>query len=165
MFIHFPIFICVWGAMQGSAYLSSGEFLHLRFSDSISTALFNASNWATGTAETALGLFLLMAAAQTVAMLLPQWIQKRKTKNVAKLGNNPAQKQNNNRMKWFTYIMLAMIIFMGFSLASGMGIYWFFGALFSIVQTLIMQVINDKKAKKAKYGGKPDTVSGRKKGN
>ena len=165
MFIQFPIFICVWGAMQGSAYLSSGEFLHLRFSDSISTALFNASNWATGTAETALGLFLLMAAAQTVAMLLPQWIQKKKTKNVAKLGNNPAQKQNNNRMKWFTYIMLAMIIFMGFSLASGMGIYWFFGALFSIVQTLIMQVINDKKAKKAKYGGKPDTVSGRKKGN
>ena len=165
MFIQFPIFICVWGAMQGSAYLSSGEFLHLRFSDSISSTLFNASNWATGAAETALGLFLLMSAAQTVAMLLPQWIQKRKTKNVAKLGNNPAQKQNNNRMKWFTYIMLAMIIFMGFSLASGMGIYWFFGAIFSIVQTLIMQVINDKKAKKAKYGGKPDTVSGRKKGN
>lgn len=165
MIVQFPIFICVWGAMQGSAYLSSGEFLHLRFSDSISSALFNASNWATGTAETALGLFLLMSAAQTVAMLLPQWIQKRKAKNVAKLGNNPAQKQNNNRMKWFTYIMLAMIIFMGFSLASGMGIYWFFGAIFSIVQTLIMQVINDKKAKKAKYGGKPDTVSGRKKGN
>ena len=162
MLVQFPIFICVWGAMQGSAYLSSGEFLHLRFSDSISTALFNASNWATGTAETALGLFLLMSAAQTVAMLLPQWIQKRKSKDVAKLGNNPAQKQNNNRMKWFTYIMLAMIIFMGFSLASGMGIYWLFGALFSIVQTLIMQVVNNKKAQKAKYG---NTVSGKKKGN
>lgn len=164
MIVQFPIFICVWGAMQGSAYLSSGEFLHLRFSDSISSALFNASNWATGTAETALGLFLLMSAAQTVAMLLPQWIQKKKAKDVAKLGNNPAQKQNNNRMKWFTYIMLAMIIFMGFSLASGMGIYWLFGALFSIVQTLIMQVINDKKAQKAKYGGKTETVSGKRKG-
>ena len=162
----FPIFICVWGAMQGSAYLSSGQlFGLLRFSDSISTALFNASNWATGTAEVALGLFLLMSAAQTVAMLLPQWIQKKKSKGVAKLGNNPAQKQNANRMKWFTYIMLAMIIFMGFSLASGMGIYWLFGAVFSVVQTLIMQKINDNKAKKAKYGGRStDTVDGRRKG-
>ncbi len=166
MIVQFPIFICVWGAMQGSAYLSSGQFLGLRFSDSISSALFNASNWATGTAETALGLFLLMSAAQTVAMLLPQWIQKKKAKGVAKLGNNPAQKQNTNRMKWVTYIMLAMIIFMGFSLASGMGIYWFFGAIFSVVQTLIMQAVNDKKAQKAKYGNsKPENVSGRKKGN
>lgn len=166
MIVQFPVFICVWGALQGSAYLSSGQlFGLLRFSDSISTALFNASNWATGTAEVALGLFLLMSAAQTVAMLLPQWIQKRKSKDVAKLGNNPAQKQNANRMKWFTYIMLAMIIFMGFSLASGMGIYWLFGAIFSVVQTLIMQKINDSKAKKAKYGGKStDTVDGRRKG-
>lgn len=164
MIVQFPVFICVWGAMQGSAYLSSGQFLGLRFSDSISSALFNSANWATGAAETALGLFLLMSAAQTLAMLLPQWIQKKKTKDVAKLGNNPAQKQNTNRMKWFTYIMLAMIIVMGFSLASGMGIYWLFGALFSIVQTLIMQKINDSKAKKAKYGGKPETVSGTRKG-
>ena len=163
MIVQFPVFICVWGAMQGSAYLSSGQFLGLRFSDSISSALFNASNWATGAAETALGLFLLMSAAQTVAMLLPQWIQKKKSKGVAKLGNNPAQKQNTNRMKWFTYIMLAMIIFMGFSLASGMGIYWLFGALFSIVQTLIMQAINDRKSKNNKNGGK-EVVTGKNKG-
>ncbi len=165
MIIQFPIFICVWGAMQGSAYLSSGQFFGLRFSDSISSALFNGSNWANGTAETALVLFLLMSAAQTVAMLLPQWIQKKKSKGVAKLGTNPAQQQNTNRMKWFTYIMLAMIIFMGFSLASGMGIYWLFGALFSIAQTLIMQVVNDNKSNKNRHGGKTETVSGTRKGN
>ena len=164
MIVQFPIFICVWGAMQGSAYLSSGQFLGLRFSDSISSALFNAANWSTGTAETALGLFLIMSAAQAVAMLLPQWIQKKKAKDVAKLGRNPAQASQNNKMKWFTYIMLAMIIFMGFSLASGMGVYWLFGALFSIAQTLIMQAVNDRKAKKAKYGSKSDNVSIKKKG-
>ena len=164
MIVQFPVFICVWGAMQGSAYLSSGQFLGLRLSDSISSSLFNGSNWATGTAETALGLFLLMSAAQAVAMLLPQWIQKKKQKDVAKLGRNPAQNSQNNRMKWFTYIMLAMIIFMGFSLASGMGIYWLFGALFSIGQTLIMQKINDIKAKKAKYGDRKESVSAKRKG-
>ena len=102
-----------------------------------------------------------MSAAQAVAMLLPQWIQKKKAKDVAKLGRNPAQASQNNKMKWFTYIMLAMIIFMGFSLASGMGVYWLFGALFSIAQTLIMQAVNDRKARKAKYG---DSVSIKKKG-
>ncbi len=164
MIVQFPVFICVWGAMQGNAYLSSGALFNvLRFSDSISSALFTKVAWSTGAAEVALGLFLLMSGAQTVAMLLPQWIQKKKAKNAVKLGKNPAQQQNNNRMKWFTYIMLAMIIFMGFSLASGMGIYWLFGAIFSIAQTLIMQAITAKKAKEEKYGSSRESVSAKKK--
>ena len=109
------------------------------------------SNWKNATSTgviTALVLFLLMSGAQAVAMLLPQWIQKSKTKKLQKLGKNPAQKEQNNRMKWFTYIMLIMIIFMGFSLASAMGIYWFVGALISIAQTLITNAIMDKKKKR-----------------
>ena len=164
MIVQFPVFICVWGAMQGNAYLSSGALFNvLRFSDSISSALFSKAAWSTGSAEVALGLFLLMSGAQAVAMLLPQWIQKKKAKNAVKLGKNPAQDQNANRMKWFTYIMLAMIIFMGFSLASGMGVYWLFGAIFSIAQTLIMQSITEKKAKKEKYGSSKESVSAKKK--
>ena len=148
MIIQFPVFICVWGALSGSAALSSGTFLGLDLSLTIREVLFNKAAWASGGgALTALFLFLLMAIAQTFSMLLPQWIQKAKAKKVAKLGKNPAQKQQNNRMKWFTYIMLAMIIFMGFSLVSAMGVYWFIGALISIAQTLIMQTIAAKKKK------------------
>ena len=153
MIIQFPIFICVWGALQGSAWLSTGSFLGLRLSSSISSVLFTASAWKTGGAVTALILFLLMSGAQAVAMLLPQWIQKSKTKQVQKLGRNPAQKQTSNRMKWFTYIMLGMIIFMGFSLVSAMGVYWLVGAIFSICQTLIMEAIN-KHNKNKKKGAK-----------
>ena len=164
MIVQFPVFICVWGAMQGNAYLSSGALFNvLRFSDSISSALFSKAAWSTGAAEVALGLFLIMSGTQAVAMLLPQWIQKKKAKDAVKLGKNPAQQQQNNRMKWFTYIMLAMIIFMGFSLASGMGVYWLFGAIFSIVQTLIMQAITTKKAKEEKYGSSRESVSAKKK--
>ena len=164
MIVQFPVFICVWGAMQGNAYLSSGAlFGVLRFSVSISSAIFNKASWATGAAEVALGLFLLMSGSQAVAMLLPQWIQKKKAKNAVKLGKNPAQDQNASRMKWFTYIMLAMIIFMGFSLASGMGVYWLFGAIFSIAQTLIMQAITAKKAREEKYGSSRESVSAKKK--
>ena len=151
MVIQFPVFICVWGALSGSAVLTDGRFLGLTLSTTIKDALFNSAAWgASGhyAAVTALLLFLFMAAAQTVSMLLPQWLQKKKAKQVAKLGKNPAQKQQSNRMKWFTYIMLALIIFMGFSLASAMGIYWFIGAVFSIVQTLVIQWFNDRKAKR-----------------
>lgn len=149
MVVQFPVFICVWAALQGSSILSSGSLLGLDFSASISSILFNTREWniaAGGGALTALILFLLMAAGQVVSMLLPQWLQKRKAKNVAKLGKNPAKQQQDNKMKWFTYIMCAMIIFMGFSLASGMGVYWFIGALFSIGQTLVTNYINAKKA-------------------
>ena len=81
-------------------------------------------------------------------MLLPQWIQKQKRKKIASLGKNPAQNEQQNRMKMFTYIMMAMIIFMGFTLPSAMGVYWFVGALFSIAQTLIIEKINSSRTKK-----------------
>ena len=149
MIFQFPIFICVWGAMQGSAALSSGSVLGLNLSQSISSVLTTWANWKNPASGvwTALVLFLLMAGAQTVAMLLPQWLAKAKKKKIAKLGRNPAQKESDNKMKWFTYIMLAMIIFMGFSLVSALGVYWLVGALFSIAQTLITHVIMNRKRK------------------
>ena len=151
MVVQFPVFICVWGALQGCASLSSDAFLNLHLSDSINTVLFNASNWTANggfSAFTALVLFLLMAASQVVSMLLPQFIQKMKRKKVASLGKNPAQTDQQSKMKMFTYIMMAMIIFMGFTLPSAMGVYWFVGALFSIAQTLIIELINNRKSKK-----------------
>ena len=148
MIVQFPVFICVWGALQGSASLSSDSLFNLHLSDSINTVLFNGANWANGSAVTALILFLLMAAAQVMSMLLPQFIQKAKRKNITKLGKNPAQSQQANNMKMFTYIMMAMIIFMGFTLPSAMGVYWFVGALFSIIQTLIVEWVTQKRTKK-----------------
>ena len=153
MIVQFPVFICVWGAMQGSAQLSSGAVLGLNLSTSISSVLTTWSNWRNPASGvwTALVLFLLMSGAQTVAMLLPQWLAAAKKKKIAKLGRNPAQKESDNKTKWFTYIMLAMIIFMGFSLVSALGVYWLVGALFSIGQTLIVHAIsNRKKASKHK---------------
>lgn len=148
MIIQFPVFICVWGAMQGSAYLSTGEFLGLRLSDSIGSTIASKTAWVNGGGATALILFLLMAVAQTIAMLLPQWIQKHSQSKASKLGRNPAQNSQTKRMKWFTYLMLIMIIFMGFSLASGMGVYWFVGALVSVAQTIVTTSIANKSKKK-----------------
>ena len=151
MIVQFPVFICVWGALQGCASLSSDSFLNLHLSDNINTVLFNGANWTAAggfCAITALFLFLLMAAAQVLAMLLPQWIQKQKRKKVASLGKNPAQQDQQSKMKMFTYVMMAMIIFMGFMLPAAMGVYWFVGAIFSLCQTLIIEKINSARSKK-----------------
>ena len=150
MIVQFPIFICVWGALIGSAWLSTGSFLGMNFNESISSILFNGSNWGNGSAWTALVLFLLMAAAQVVSMLLPQWMQKKRQAKVAKLGKNPAQTQQNRTMKIVTYAMMIMIIVMGFSLASAMGVYWFIGAIISVIQTLVTQYIIGRQSKERK---------------
>lgn len=148
LIVQFPVFICVWGALQGSAALSTGSVLGLNLATSIREALFNKAAWASFTAgaPAALILFLLMSGTQVLSMLLPTIFQKAKAKKVAKMGRNPAQKQEKNKMQWFTYIMMAMIIIMGFSLVSGLGVYWLVGAIFSIVQTLMTELFNAGKA-------------------
>lgn len=146
LIIQFPIFIAVWGAMQGSAILSSDQIFGLRLSDSIASTLIDFSNWhAWGTA---LMLALFMTAAQIVATLLPQWLQKRKMKKLVKLGKNPAQAAQNKQMKWMSIIMMVVIIVMGVTLPAGMGIYWLAGALIMIAQTLITNAIMRKREQK-----------------
>lgn len=147
LLIQFPVFISVWGALQGSAVLSSGEILNLRLSDSISSVLTNVSGaWYTNASGwwTALVLFILMSALQFVSVKLPQWITKAQTKNQQKLTANPAADDNARRMKWITYGMLIFTIIMGFALPAAMGVYWAIGALMSMIQTLITQLVVKK---------------------
>ena len=53
----------------------------------------------------------------------------------------------NSKTRTFTIVMMAMIIIMGFTLVSAMGVYWLVGALFAICQTLITNAINQRKKK------------------
>ena len=145
MIIQFPIFICVWGGLQGAACLSSDAFFGLYLSVSVKDALFNGTMWKTGGAVTALILFLLMIAAQFVSMMLPMYFQKKAAKKAAKLGKNPAQKSQNNKQMYFMIIMFAFIIFISFSTASALGFYWFVGALVTIVQTIMSTKIAEKR--------------------
>ena len=137
--------------------LSSGAVLNLRLSDTISTVFFNfTGEWYLNSTGwwTALVLFIFMAAAQIVSMLLPQWINKKRLRKVARLTKNPAQDKNTKTMKWVMYGMMVFTIIMGFFLPSAMAVYWFIGALISMVQTAITQAViakQDKKKKERRY--------------
>ena len=92
-----------------------------------------------------------MAVGQWLAMMLPQWINKRRIKKaVTRTTANPAQDKNTRRMKIFTYVMLGVTILMGFALPSAMGIYWFIGAIVSMLQTIFTQLWIAKREKKSK---------------
>ena len=148
MIVQFPVFISVWGAFQGSAALSTGSVLNLSLSETIREALFNVKGaWYTNINGwwTALVLFILMAGFQFLAMMLPQWLNKRRLKSVQKLTANAAPDKNARTSKMISYGMLIFTIIMGFMLPSAMGVYWAVGALVSMTQTLITQKIISSK--------------------
>jgi YidC/Oxa1 family membrane protein insertase len=153
MIVQFPVFIAVWGALQGSAVLSTGEVLNLRLSDTIQSVLTNVSGtWYYNTSGwwTAFILFLLMSVFQWLAMMLPQWMAKRRTKGQSKVSANPAADKQTSTMKWVSYGMLIFTIIMGFALPAAMGVYWAIGAVISMIQTVVTQWIMAKKQDKEK---------------
>ena len=139
--IQFPVFIGVWGAMTGSAVLSTGAVLNLNLSTSIWTALTHTNGLPSNDFGwwTALVLIILMSVSQFLAMKIPQWIAKARTKKIAKLTKNPAQTQQSRTANIISYAMIIMIIVMGFTLPAAMGVYWLIGAILSLAQSLIIQ--------------------------
>ncbi len=147
--IQFPLFICVWNAMQGSASLSRDSFLGLVLSDTIWGTLTNVSGWpALPGWWTALVLILLMSAAQIGAMILPNILHKLRLKKIQKLGNVQAQDKQQKTMKYVQIGMTIFIIIMGFTLPSAMGVYWLCGAIFSMIQTTALHFVSLKMSSK-----------------
>lgn len=152
MFIQFPIFICVWSGMRGSAALSTGSFLGLSLSDTVSSVLFNFSSAWYANANgwwTALVIVILMAGSQLAAILVPQMLTKRRNaKYSIKTSKNPNQTKQANTMKYMTWIMYAITVFMGFTLPSAMAVYWIIGAIVGLGQSLLVHYISGRQMKK-----------------
>ena len=97
----------------------------------MTTEWFQDSWW------TAVVIFLLMTAAQFVAMKLPMLLQKKSNAAVGSTVKSNAAQASQSQANMISNVMFVMIIVMGFSLPSAMGVYWFIGALISLGQTLI----------------------------
>ncbi len=146
MLVQFPVFIAVWGAMNGSAVLASDSVLGLNLNAQLGTSMIN--NWFFGGWWTAWVLFILMTAAQFVSTKLTTWLNKSAQKNIEKTTANPAANKQAKQGKMMSNVMFIMIIVMSFTLPSAMGVYWFAGAIISIAQTLIVHYVMKGKKKK-----------------
>lgn len=147
LLVQFPVFIAVWGAMSGSAVLREGELWGLRLSANTGSSIIH---WTGTPSVVALVIFIIMAITQAVSMLLPQFLQKKRTEKVAKLNKNPTAAKTNNQMMIMNIVMLVMIIFTGTQLPVAMSIYWIITALISLVQSLVMSHITNRKGKNYK---------------
>lgn len=139
LIIQFPIFICVWSALQGSAVLASGSFLGLALTTPVSECFMNFAN--TEGAVVGILIFIFMAISNILSSSTGLFFSSWRTKNfgtqslnASTPGADPAK-----TMKTFTIVMMVVILFMGFSLPAAMGIYWILGSLISILQSLLTE--------------------------
>lgn len=163
MIIQFPVFIAVWGAMQGSAILTQGTVFGLELITKTSDAILS---WGPQT-PFAIILILLMSIAQFISTKIPQWFQSWKADRfVERTVKNDAMAKQNKTAKIVSTVMLLVIIFMGFTLPAAMGIYWFFGAIISIIQSVAMEAYQShSRHKKGRGGRKGGSTVGKPKSN
>lgn len=159
LILQFPLFICVWAAFQGAATLSSGNFFGIDLTESMSSIIMNTNgNLAAGPRVLATFMLIIMFLAQFFSMMTSQWFNKWKTQRFVKkkvVPTNDNQAMDPNKMsKYMTIIMMIFMIFMGISLPAGMSMYWFFGAIISIVQVFITEAIasHDRREKNISGG-------------
>ena len=93
-------------------------------------------------------IFILMTVANILASATSLFFNTWRTKNfgtvATQMGPDGKPVDPNKSMKWMTIIMSVFIVFMGWNLPAGMGIYWLLGSLISIFQTLIMELIQTR---------------------
>ena len=142
LLVQFPIFICVWSALQGSAVLSSGNFYGIELTATMVGAMSNSAAGA-GTQALAIFLFLFMTASQILSSQLTTWFQNWRTKKFSLATSVKVNADNTNAkvMKYVSWFMCFIIVIMGFTLPAAMSIYWYFGALMTIAQTLITELV------------------------
>jgi YidC/Oxa1 family membrane protein insertase len=139
-FVTLPIFIAMWGAVNGVSLLRTGNILGLELGSQLFSNLginnldnFNLFAWI---------ILLFLIASQVVSMKLPAWYSKKKRQNNPKF-NSKVDEQKYKAMQssttMMTNMMLIMIIGMGLFLPTAMSIYWIFTALMTIVQQVVIQ--------------------------
>lgn len=142
MIIQFPLFICIWSALQGSAALTNGDFLGLYLTTVSSSCFLQYSS--TPGAIVGIIIFIVMTVANVLSSATSLWFNswRQKKFGTAPIQANPDAPDPSKTSKYITYGMMVFIIIMGWSLPSGMGIYWTISALISIIQTVLMEVIH-----------------------
>lgn len=147
MIIQFPLFICVWSALQGSAALAGGNWLGLSLTTKVSECFMNYPN--TPGALTGIFIFIFMTIGNVLSSATSMFFTSWRTKNFG--GAQPTRTDANGNvmdpnktMKTISIVMMGFVVIMGWNLPAGMGIYWFLGAVISIFQTLLMEIFQTR---------------------
>jgi YidC/Oxa1 family membrane protein insertase len=137
-FLQMPIFIAMYGvvrriSLEGGIYQESVS--HTTF---LGINLANTNDGITG---------LVLAGIVGATMFLLQQISMKKPSYAKNTGtHNPGSQaeQTQKTMKFISYFMVVMMMFISFQ-SNALAIYWIFGNLYSLGQTLFNRKMNEKK--------------------
>lgn len=137
-FLQMPIFIAMYGvvrriSLEGGMYASSvsnTKFLGVNLSntnDGITALILAAIVGAT------------MFTLQKISMKKPSY-----AKNTYKHNANPQGAQTEKTMKFVSYFMVIMMMFISYQ-SNALALYWVFGNIYSLSQTIFNRRLNEKK--------------------
>ncbi len=137
-FLQMPIFIAMYGVVRRIS-LEGGMY-----ADQVSNTQFLGINLAnTNDGITALLLAAIVGATmfglQKISMKKPSY-----AKNTHKHNPNPQAQQTEKTMKFVSYFMVIMMMFISYQ-SNALALYWIFGNIYSLGQTLFNRRLNEKK--------------------
>ncbi len=135
-FITLPIFIGVYGAVRACLVLKEDVILGLDLSQKLSTGVLSFN-------ILAIVIFIVMIGLQYLTMKLPELLNKDKYSKL-----DAKEKKAGNQTKTFTYVMLIMVVVVGWMLPISMSVYWLASSGFSCLQTLITTQLMRKQQEK-----------------
>jgi len=142
-FLQMPIFIAMYGVVR-RVTLQGGMY-----ADSITNTNFFGINLS-NTQDGIIGMVL--AALVGISMYILQYISMKKpayAKNTAKHVPNPQAEQTEKTMKFVSYFMVIMMAFASYQ-SNALALYWIFGNIYSLGQTLLNRKLNEKKHEQLK---------------
>jgi YidC/Oxa1 family membrane protein insertase len=137
-FLQMPIFIAMYGVVRRIT-LPGGMY-----TDAVTNTNFLGINLANGN-DGIIGMVLAGIVGGT--MFLLQRISMKKpayAKNTGRQNLNPQAQQTEKTMKYVSYFMVIMMAFASYS-SNALALYWIFGNIYSLGQTLINRKLNEKK--------------------
>ncbi|MBE0700421.1 MAG: membrane protein insertase YidC [Acholeplasmataceae bacterium] len=140
-FMQMPIFIAMYGVVRRIT-LAGGMY-----AEQVSQTQFLGINLS----RTNDGLIaMVLAGIVGVTMFILQYISMKKpsyVKNTQKHNPNPKAQQTEKTMKFVSYFMVIMMMFVSYQ-SNALALYWIFGNIYSLGQTIVNRRLNEKKHEK-----------------
>ncbi|WP_426461255.1 membrane protein insertase YidC [Mycoplasma hafezii] len=143
MLFQMPIFFAMWRVIQGLPEIKATVWLGINFSSTSYQELFSG-NW--------VYLWILAATilVQLASQLLPQWLNKRRLKERATIAEIEALKKSERTQR----IMIIVFTVITIMFTAGVQVYWMFGGIWQIGQTLALHRVKKSKWFKERYSKK-----------
>lgn len=172
-FLQFPIFMAVYNAISRLPYTKfiEGSRYTLNWANELNGTLFGINLFEDrngGGTNQLIGviiLVLLVVGTQILSQFLSQRRQKlaqeKRQEDIPayrRQAYNQTQNQSANTMKFMLWFMIFMMGSFVWTSKAGLGVYWFIGNIYSVVQMFVNNYFNDKKADNKKDKGATYTI-------